>query len=235
MVKFFPHDTIKGHVAVFIGNICNLACALCGPNASTLWQYELGIKENHQPIIEDFDFSNYNSVLFTGGEPLLNQSFMKILQKLDNDTQVVIHSNGTLLPSQEQIDQFTKFKNISIIFSIDDIEEQFEFLRYPASWQQVKNNILYLKDSLPKNINIGFLTVVSILNESTHLRVSEWVRQNFPSNVVWNTQEANGLFNRKTYTECVAECVEFLDALDKRRKTNWRNIFPVAVKLLDLN
>jgi organic radical activating enzyme len=235
MIKYYPHPSIKGHVAVFTGDTCNLACVLCGPDASTLWQYELGIKQKRQTIVEDFNFVGYNSVLFTGGEPFLNRHLVEILQKLDKDTKVLIHTNGTVLPSQEQIDACKKFTNISFIFSIDDIEEQFEFLRYPAKWCQVTDNILHLKKTLPKNISMAFLTVVSMLNEPTYLRVESWVRDNFSLEIPWGTQDANGIFNKMKYSTCIGECIKFLDSLDARRKTDWKKIFPHAVKLLNLD
>jgi MoaA/NifB/PqqE/SkfB family radical SAM enzyme len=236
MLKFFPHETIPGHVAVFTGDTCNLACVLCEPYFSTRWQYELGQQHSKQisiePDIEEFDFDSYNSVLFTGGEPILNSSTLQILKKLKSKTHVAIHMNGTVLPSDEFVETCKKFENISFLFSIDDINEQFEFLRYPARWDQVTHNILHLKDCLPKNISIGVLTVVSILNETTHMRVEEWVKTHISPQSAWNTQNSNGILDRFTYQERKQEYVNYLDGLDVKRKSNWRQLFPEAATLL---
>jgi hypothetical protein len=136
------------------------------------------------------------------------------------------------LPSDEFVETCKKFKFITFLFSVDDTKEQFNFLRYPAHWDQVTHNILYLKDYLPKNICIGFLTVVSILNETTYMRVEEWVKTYISPQAAWCTQNSNGILDRFTYQEHKKEYVNYLDGLDVKRKSNWRQLFPEAAKRL---
>lgn len=235
MLNFFPHETIKDHVAVFTGDICNLACVLCEPSFSTRWQYELSTQTKKIFELEhtqDFDFTNYNSVLLTGGEPLLNSATLLILKQLDKKVDVKIHMNGTVLPTNEFLETCTKFEHISFIFSIDSTEEQFEFLRYPATWNQVQDNILTIKNSVSKNVSLGVLTVISILNQNTYSRVGQWVRANMDPLTAWNTQDSNGILCRHSYKDRVQEYVDYLDKLDVKRKSNWRQLFPDANKLL---
>ena len=72
---------------------------------------------------------------------------MIILKKLKSNTPVLIHLNGTVLPTQDFLNECSRFDDIHLVFSIDDIEEQFEFLRYPANWNKVLKNILWLQDN----------------------------------------------------------------------------------------
>ena len=181
--------------------------------------------------VADYDFSKLEHVTFSGGEPLLNKSSLEILQALDSSVDILFHSNGTVLPSQEYFAQFARFKDFILVFSIDDIEEQFELLRWPGKWNKVVENILWIRDNCPSNVKFAFNTVVSQLNDATYHRVHEWVQQNIPTNragipTIWFTNETNGLLNRWDKTDN-RNPVEFLDNLDSRRGTNWRKTFPI--------
>jgi organic radical activating enzyme len=243
-VNPWPNQPTK--VAVFTGITCNLACALCGPGASSLWRSELGLgkyNDNEYTLepdeiiteVSDYDFSKIDHVTFGGGEPLLNKSSMEIFQALNDNTEILFHSNGTLIPSPEYLDQFARFEDFVMVFSIDDIEEQFEFLRYPAKWDEVSKNMITIRDLCPPNVRFAVNTVVSLLNETTHTRVQQWVEQNIPTNkngaeTVWFANESNGLLNRLSKLD-MQDPVQYLDAMDQRRDTNWRKTFPV----IDLN
>jgi sulfatase maturation enzyme AslB (radical SAM superfamily) len=232
-IRVDPWPVQPTKVAVFTGIICNLACTLCGPEASSLWRSELsaGKYTGNDIEVADYDFSKVDYVTFGGGEPLLNKSSLEIFKVLNNDTSIQFHSNGTLLPSQEYLDQFARFNDFVLVFSIDDIEEQFELLRWPAKWNEVAENILWYKEHCPPNVRFAFNTVVSLLNEPTHTRVQDWVQQNIPVNksgvqTSWFTNETNGLLNRIKTTDA-RNPMTFLDNLDKRRGTSWRKTFPI--------
>jgi len=229
-------------VAIFTGVTCNLVCTLCGPGASSLWRSEMGLgKFTHDEYtleqdeivteVADYDFSTLEHVTFGGGEPLLNKSSLEIFRALDPGVDILFHSNGTIIPTQEYLDQFARFEQFLLVFSIDDIEEQFELLRWPAKWGKVVDNILWMRENCPPNVRFAFNTVVSQLNDQTHPRVRDWVEQHIPTNragvnTVWFTNETNGLLNRIAKTDS-RDPVEFLDKLDSRRGTNWRKTFPI--------
>lgn len=219
---------------MFTGITCNLACTLCGPGASSRWRAELGhetFPDTDPDIdVQDCDFSNLEHVTFTGGEPLLNRSTLEILQRLDSRVSVQLHSNTTVLPSEEYLTEFARFSNIIVMFSVDDIEQQFEYLRWPARWSDAAANMLWFRENCPDNVMFAVNTVVSLLNSDTHLRVQAWVQRHFPTNrsgvpIVCNVNESNGLLNRKQVIDS-RDPVEYLDSLDRRRNTNWRKTFP---------
>jgi sulfatase maturation enzyme AslB (radical SAM superfamily) len=190
-------------------------------------------------LVGNVDFTNAISVTVGGGEPILNKSTLPLIQQINDDTTVTVHLNGTVLPSQELLDECARFNNISFTLSIDDTEERFEFLRYPANWNKVVDNIAWLKNNCPDNIIFSVNTVVSLLNENTYTTVAEWIKKHLPTNragkeTVCFTNESNGLLNRFTYNGKEEEYVKFLDKLDQQRNTSWRNTFPAAAKLLNL-
>ena len=230
-------------ISIFTGEVCNLACTLCAPDSSTRWQYELkqySIQRN-QPIdnTDSVDFAGAISITFGGGEPVLNKSTMPLLKKINSDTRVMMHFNGTILPSQELLDECSRFDSMQFTFSLDDTEERFEFLRYPAKWDKVVANMFWMKDNCPDNVEFAVNTVISVLNQSTYATVEQWIKNNIPTNKAGkltscDTNESNGLLNRfkRQKYKGMSE-IEFLDKLDARRKTNWRNTFPTAVKILE--
>ena len=231
-------------ISIFTGEICNLACTLCAPDASTRWQYEANQYkiENDQNIdnTDSVDFTGATSITFGGGEPVLNKSTMPLLRKIDSNTEVMIHFNGTILPSQELLDECSRFNRITFTFSLDDTEERFEYLRWPGKWDKVIANMFWMKENCPDNIEFAVNTVISVLNESTYTTVEAWIKSNIPTNKAgkktWcSTNESNGLlnrFNRQKEYKSMSE-IEFLDKLDLRRKTNWRKTFPTAIKILE--
>jgi organic radical activating enzyme len=241
-IRINPWRNQPTKVAIFTGITCNLACTLCGPGASSLWRSEMGMGKfshneyNFEPDeivteVEDYDFSKLDHVTFGGGEPLLNKSSLEILNALDSKVEISFHSNGTTLPSQEYLGQFARFDDFLLVFSIDDIEQQFELLRWPAKWDKVVENIAWMREHCPPNVKFAFNTVISQLNDQTHSRVKDWIEQNIPTNragvsTVWFTNETNGLLNRYTKTDN-RDPVKFLNELDQQRGTNWRQTFPI--------
>jgi|TARA_R110000803_G_scaffold187469_1_gene249848 MoaA/NifB/PqqE/SkfB family radical SAM enzyme len=229
-------------ISIFTGEICNLACTLCAPDASTRWQDEL--KEYTIPQDEDLhdtelvDFTGAISITFGGGEPVLNKSTIPLLKKISNSAVILIHFNCTVLPSRQLLDECARFDHIEFILSIDDTQERFNYLRWPANWDKVVKNILWMRENCPDNIRFAVNTVISRLNANTYHTVEEWINNNIPTNrsgykTVCSTNESNGILNRfkhqaqyKGMTE-----VEYLDQLDQRRKTNWRETFPLATNI----
>jgi len=238
MIRIDRNSNNPSNISIFTGDICNLACVTCDAPASTRWQHEIGQQKKQWPIesiidaVDNLNFLDARSVVFGGGEPILNKSTLIILKKLKSNTPVLIHLNGTVLPTQNFLNECSRFDDIQLVFSIDDIEEQFEFLRYPANWNKVLKNILWLQDNCTSNIRFAFNTVVTVLNYSTHTRVSDWVAKNMSSDIMCWTNENSGFLSWHNYKNNIAKCVTYLDALDTKRKNNWRQVFPNAAVLL---
>ena len=242
-IRIDPWPNQPTKVAIFTGITCNLACTLCGPGASSLWRSDLGLgkyswdeypSDGNEIVTEvnDYDFSKFEHVTFSGGEPLLNKSSLEILRALSDDVDILFHSNGTIVPSKEYLDEFARFKDFLLVFSIDDIEEQFEYLRWPGKWDKVACNILRTKELCPENVKFAFNSVISVLNERTYTRVHSWVNANIPVNktgveTVCFTNESNGFLSRVTNSD-TRDPVKVLDEMDQRRGTDWRKTFPLA-------
>jgi len=211
------------------GSICNLACVTCGWDASTRWQRELGM-----PVIpgnpREIDPATIararqmTGIVIGGGEPVLNFSTETLLENLNNNQLVSVHFNGTVLPKQSFLDTCSRLDHIRFVFSLDGIQERFEYLRWPAKWDRVVKNILWLVENAPDNVQFGVNITVSQLNRHYYHDIVDWVEQTIPCNR--QGKETHISYN---HTGDILK-QSYLDDLDVKRNLNWRELFPLAIE-----
>ena len=221
------------------GDLCNLRCAICSPHNSSAWKEELKYPVKTVSVNrfwQQLDLSKLKFVHFNGGEPLLSKEHVEFLKELPNKNQIHINynTNGTVVPSAELLSLWQQFKIVQLDFSIDDIEERFEYQRYPATWDKVTKNLQWYIDHSPTNCMFAVNTTVSILNYANLDNLNDWLKRNFNSNRVTDPIEhrqqlAHGTFalSHRTLTDLA---IKFLDDCDTRRNTNWRRTFPELVQ-----
>lgn len=189
-----PSDFQPKVILLKPGNICNLACRHCSPYVSSGWyrdSYKLDNKnktyydwvKNFQHIKKGYDSSNDgfwnilnnwtpNLVYYDlyGGEPLLVEELYNNLKySVDNNyskNQIInINTNGTIWQDEFNF-VFSKFKYVIFDISADGIHEQFEYMRYPAKWNNFYSNLnkykLLAHDH--ENIKLGITITVSLYN-----------------------------------------------------------------------
>lgn len=181
---------------------CNLACRTCGPHSSTFWQKHL--KENNSwagPIFTDrkkddvlralstLDLGNVRQVVFCGGETLLGQEYWDVAAWLadhvPNAKQNLIlgfQTNGTQSISERNYQIIEKVHLTRLHISLDGTNRKFEYLRWPASWNHVTNNIFTLREKLPGNVMFLIEQTVSIFNVLYMEDVKSWAAENFSTN-----------------------------------------------------
>ena len=214
------------------GDTCNLACVICGPQNSSVWQQELGIQKSSvvNTLWKQLDLTTLRFVHFNGGEPLLSKEHVQFLHAVPNKAQVHLNynTNGTILPTQELLQLWTEFKLVQLDFSIDDIGSRFEYQRYPAQWDSVVNNLQWYIDFAPHNCMFAVNTTVGILNKHNLDKLDQWLVQNFNQSrftdpIEHRRQNASGKFST---TSNIVHVRQYLDIIDRRRNTNWRLVFP---------
>jgi sulfatase maturation enzyme AslB (radical SAM superfamily) len=156
------------YVDVALGNQCNIKCRSCNPNDSSLWAkeyYDINLKES-SITFRDFkkektflekddsrfmkellskDLSKVKHLGFFGGEPFLMKSTWRILKFLidhgySQNINLVFDTNATIWDiHKSQI--LENFKEVRLRLSIDDLQERFNYLRHPADWAAVYENI----------------------------------------------------------------------------------------------
>ena len=162
-----------------------------GKTASVFWgstlQRSLGEGRTHHGLPIDMRFSGrrpwyqqpsllYGELLnratalreiyFTGGEPLISPEALEILNYLIDagvagQITVQINSNCTQVP-ERWLYALSKFQRVDFALSLDGVGDCYEYIRYPARWQPVSDNILTLK-TLP-NISMTAVPIVQAYN-----------------------------------------------------------------------
>ena len=107
-------------------------------------------------------------VEFLGGEPLLNPLQARLVkagadQRPARQQSLEFVTNGSLFPETDELNSWRKYRNVSIHVSVDGIGSQFEYQRFGANWEIVRQNILhYRKLKFLRRVD-AFLTI-SIFN-----------------------------------------------------------------------
>ena len=224
-----------------ISDNCNLACRTCGPHLSTFWQKFL--KDNNIPILSDeniginnaskiikildnLNLSNLKMVVYSGGETLLGNEYWEVTKYLvdsvpnaNKNLTIVFQTNGTMPIKEKYFEIIEKCHLVKLNISIDSIGDKFEYLRWPAKWDQLVNNIQNFKNFLPFNVMFSFVETISIFNLFYRDEMTQWINKNFSTNkfgdvVNQNSHLAGGIFSLKNLT------YEYIDGLKNTQLTN---------------
>jgi sulfatase maturation enzyme AslB (radical SAM superfamily) len=108
---------------------------------------------------------------FYGGEPFLIKSTWDLLthaaeHNFSKDIELVFNTNGTVW-DEEKENLLSNFKQVELHLSIDGIGDRFEYLRHPAQWKIVYDNITRIikwRDAIPVSRHVIIDCSVSALN-----------------------------------------------------------------------
>lgn len=202
--KFGIKTNLSGpqRIDLLFDRSCNLACRICGPSSSTFWQQHL--KQNNIQfekfsnttkindiilLLKSLDLSNLEMIQFCGGETLMGNTYWKtakIISDLVPDAKdkltLGFQTNGTQVIDEKNYEIIEKFQLVKILISLDGIGDRFDYMRWPANWNQVSENILQMKEKLPVNVMFLVQETLTNLNLFYHTEVSSWIKENFPTN-----------------------------------------------------
>jgi len=177
-----------------LGNICNLKCRICGSWSSSKWAEEemnylppgadkkqhiayTWLKKGAWPRKTETFWDNLRKLLpnvhyleFTGGEPWLIQEHFDLLrfaadEGLAKNIDIHYNTNGTQWPTDAP-ELWKEFGRVDIAFSIDNVEDRFEYERYGAKWTEA-NTIIDNTHELRKtqrNITTQLCFTINIQN-----------------------------------------------------------------------
>ncbi len=178
-----------------LGNTCNLKCRTCAQHSSSTWMQEYydiyekkrystfkiyaeEMKKYHQhyddesPFWDDLEnnLSTIKQFDFYGGEPFMSKKMWRILEVAvekgySKDMEIHYATNGTQWPAK-QVEIFKYFRHVHISFSIDGIGNGFEYMRYPANWEEAKANMIKAREfnQRSSNLYLGWCITLSSLN-----------------------------------------------------------------------
>ena len=272
---FFEHFDIK-----FAGNKCNLRCYMCHPFYSSAvaaeWK-KLGWWNGpkHMNPLDSLDDEQlerwwqgfrdcvpYIKVLnFTGGEPFMMDDYWAIIEQIvsmgaASEMELHLSTNATKLEHRGKSVQgyFNSFKRVHVQVSVDAAGEQYDWIRYPARYNNVLMNIETLRGR-PK-VDVQVTTVVSalsvfslpalladmdhedwgwrfdnVLTDPPYMRVSSlpmWAKDRLRH--ILTDPCFSGILSLLDEPEVPQhwdQLVAHCDGLDSVRGTDWRKTFPL--------
>lgn len=178
-----------------LGNQCNLKCRTCGPHASSTWikeryesretkkypDFKTYIKamrkfskwyETESPFWEDLsnNLENINQIDFYGGEPFMSEKMWSTLSTAidkgySKNIELHFATNCTHWPT-EKINIFKEFRSVNLNFSIDGVNEEFNYTRYPGKWAEAEVTLKKAREfsNLHGNMNISWIVTLSTIN-----------------------------------------------------------------------
>ena len=149
-------------IHVDLGNYCNLACKMCGPQASSViasQQVRWGIKSSKQYVGTDWtknktvwnsflqqllDIPGLNNIHLMGGETLLTNRFEELVDHMiaHNRFDVCFSfvTNGTIF-KPDLMKKLSKFRRVGIEVSIEAVDDHNSYQRQGTNTAQVLENI----------------------------------------------------------------------------------------------
>ena len=196
-------------IDVHLDNECNAACMICDEKFSSLWVKEkqkfnsqrvqfysdkTTINQAIDNIVKTVSLSKVKYIKFFGGEPLFTDTHLRFLKHIPDPSLVTLHytTNGSIYPNNETLTTWRNFKTVIFAASIDGIEEQFNYIRWPLTWQKVSDNLLRIRNN-PDIWNVMFRIefTVNFLNAYYFDRVEKWVAENLATNLGGDKTEIN--------------------------------------------
>ena len=154
-------------------NVCNMKCIMCSSIYSNQWYddeiklYGNRITINSEPWHDSsiwwkqFDEIKHRirHLYLTGGEPFIVKGHDIMLDKLIESnlaSEIILEYDTNLSVINDKIiDRLRHFKQVIISVSCDDINEQYELIRFPGKFKTISSNLEKLKD---RNIKIRHIS-----------------------------------------------------------------------------
>jgi len=202
--SFYVEDGKISNMQIKLDNKCNLGCRSCNPSNSSYLEKDLKFFNGNNIRIDNFKQGKTNSqdslvyewlmnnthkikiLSITGGEPFFSKKFYEIIDRYietgdAKNTKIVTHTNGTLF-NKKTIEKLNQFKKLQTSISIDSVDENYEYIRYPMNFFRLEKSIETL---ISNSTNLDFVViclVMSSLNFNFLKKHEEWCKLIFKSN-----------------------------------------------------
>lgn len=178
-------DNAPASFDIKFGNVCNLKCTMCSPEASSLWisdfnklyntkfnnkgKYDWPNRIDISEYLKDH-LDNVDILEFYGGEPMLVLAKSTILDEcisrgVASNISIRMNTNGTILFTDAILTKLSKFKSVGINVSIDSFDKsRLRYQRYPADVDEIMTNYDKLYNCNLENLILNITYTVNILS-----------------------------------------------------------------------
>jgi hypothetical protein len=207
------HDQFE-FLTIAVNKKCNLACPSCDSRSSSFWYQEnnrnnvkqhdsvikLHQEDREEIITEKFlltflsqNLSKVTYIKFGGGEPLMSDTHEQILNLLPHPENVTIQytSNFSLMPTDRVFKLWKKLKLVKWVASLDGVNDQFEFLRWPYKWANLEKFTSAAKQAVPDNVMFGVEHTINVLNAFYYPEFKSWFDQHLGTNRLGDPSDLN--------------------------------------------
>jgi hypothetical protein len=212
---------------------CNLACRTCDPGSSTFWEKHL--RDNNLPVVKfkptdnlatikevliNLDLSNLKQVQFCGGETLMGNTYWNAAEMIadlvphaKDEVLLGFQTNATQPVEEKYYKIIEKFKLVKFMISIDGTHDRFNYLRWPANWNQVVDNIFNIREKVPGNVMFYVQECTSNLNMFYFNEVRDWVTKNFNTNRYGDQNDHSTQLAVHNYLDVNVITTEYFDSI----------------------
>lgn len=185
--KFFDIDVLSEtaiqELDVFPSNVCNLSCIMCSPKFSS------AIAAEQKKIGSILEVNNFDEtdricdaidalpdlkyITVAGGEFFYAKHCTRLLKQIQKNKVInlKITTNGTVF-DLEHIEILKQIPKLELRFSIDGTHDRYEFIRYPAKWNEVQKNIARFQQELPD----AEFEIVIVMQPLNIFSVFDWLK-----------------------------------------------------------
>jgi hypothetical protein len=191
-------DTEIYKLEIVLDTTCNAACIQCGSTQSSLWRNEIAQRDKTykhiQPtsqidtkietIKKNVNIQQVKNWHFWGGEPLLTDTHMKMLNQIEDlsSVRLAYTTNGSIFPDKDVLELWSKCKEVVIGISTDGIEDRFHYCRWPLTWDKWARNSKRFINETPNNVRYHINYCAMPMNSLYTDEVDEWLYANFSKN-----------------------------------------------------
>ncbi len=231
-------------------NTCNLACVYCSPEYSSTWAQELNkpvrIEKQDKKLLLEYVIDNVETlkeVYLAGGEPLLmkeNELLISALKEKNPSCHVLVNTNLTQIKNNSIFENLVSLKNSNWLISVDDSQERFEYMRYPAKWNEFADNVQLLKSQASID-QMAFNMVFTSVNALTIWDTVDWLLdQGFRADTCTIQLYNNGLSNwpfdvRSMPAEYQRQVMIRMNQEKYKKTANWESVYEYLAKLVENN
>lgn len=245
-LNYYPDtypDTQLKNLDIRWNNSCNLGCVYCSPLFSSTWEDRLGIKKNSSPVKEYQDdllefilekVDQVEEIMLVGGEPMLMKQNYKLFRNVPKRTRISIITNLSYdlekLPCIEDLLN-RPAENTVWSVSLENLDQQFEYVRNGASWQQVEKNLKFLNKHWTETTSVlmvysmfNAFEIHNVIKKLHSLGIKKFTLQSYFG------PNATNVFNMPKVIQHAA-----YDILCQARDFHYSNIHPEDIELYQIN
>lgn len=176
-------ETKITEIEIFPSNSCNLSCVMCQPRYSTGvgleykklgWVEKVIAVDNKSEILKDLvQLPHLDKLTIIGGEFFLAKSCLDIIDfAIERKLLMSFVTNATVI-NEKHLEKLKLVSKLDITISIDGLDSEYEFIRYPAKWSTVESNIDLLRQQLP-HAKVHVNAVAQLLNIQSVDKLIDW-------------------------------------------------------------